>query len=989
MTVDDRSIDRRTLLKAVGTSALTASLAGCETVTTQRFAAPPAGLTESGMLTFDYDGFGYEPVTERRSGGVADFEGEIIIQSHFVSYGDVPGEEPPPRWPDARAPFLGVLATPAIAIGGEQFNPLTVRPLWELATGPWGRRTLARVGLLTSPETPWRVRPRRIGRTEARLFESTVEVESYLGVPEEDGRGRVVLITLARGSRTDDGDAAIVASAQQRSLTDGEENSDRLSDSICASDDVACSMQERELQQHAEEVIRVLESIDWCTIPLRRELEGRVGGDGGGNRSLEDYDECTAPPSGGSATFLDIGLADVRLVQTVEDTRVVGPGYGEPDPPLVAGENASIVFDITHDGGDLSKLQSSLRVDVERRFADRATTTDRFFVTTGDAKAIIGGDDPRAVFHRAARDSQSGTSPPVFTVEPSLTSVTVTAEAPGRGGQEVVVWPDEVVLTVGTAGGSANASVDATVATTEPIRVGFTTIRDSHRGSNYGQTDGRIAEYRHSVDVIVDYLRRVLPGKLVTYRHDGVPLWGAVQSGNRNGSDAADDYQDAERYLEHVVTQGSFPSNGAVSTDGLSRSDGVSQLRNNGFDVTVLVVPGDYASNGGTGGYYEYHYSDPPLGFAPFNSGLATSVLDAADRNFGDRDCSAVAAQELSHQLVRHPYEDPSGHPMAQRRGSDNAETQVNNVWVDYDHARHRNSDVDGDGTLDPPGVRSVCYDLTDGRFTAVSRYDFSSTGIGPFSVGRHRRRGGTLSVRPLDSFMSYAGSDRWTDARVHRDLITDKRTGSGGGAADGAAARPAGPVATLSAVGRVTADGGVTYRNVAALDGFPDPLPDEGPPVAVSLEAPDGERLATGRVRERLVTSHVPPVEGIVTFALPFPDRTVSVLTSRDGVRTRMNPVVRSVGDAVDRVPDSGFRDEPSQHREAIADGLGEVATRMAEGTYADAAGVVAGTVRERVESAVRREYGAALNQPARNHILTLIDDTARRLEVVAEAYG
>jgi hypothetical protein len=92
------------------------------------------------------------------------------------------------------------------------------------------------------------------------------------------------------------------------------------------------------------------------------------------------------------------------------------------------------------------------------------------------------------------------------------------------------------------------------------------------------------------------------------------------------------------------------------------------------------------------------------------------------------------------------------------------------------------------------------------------------------------------------------------------------------------------------------------------------------------------------------------------------------------------MNPVVRSVRDAVQRVPDRGFAGEHEAARERIGTALDEVSAEMAEGNYAEAAAVMDGDVRERIgESLV--EYEAALDQRTPAAMANLLDKMVERL--------
>jgi hypothetical protein len=100
------------------------------------------------------------------------------------------------------------------------------------------------------------------------------------------------------------------------------------------------------------------------------------------------------------------------------------------------------------------------------------------------------------------------------------------------------------------------------------------------------------------------------------------------------------------------------------------------------------------------------------------------------------------------------------------------------------------------------------------------------------------------------------------------------------------------------------------------------------------------------------------------------------------------MNPIERSVGDAVGRVPRAGLAGDPETAREDVGGALDVVASLVTDGAYAEAAGTMDGRVRERVRENVV-DHEPRLGERSPEGLLSLVDETVGRLRGVAGAGG
>jgi hypothetical protein len=897
--------------------------------------------------------------TETRS--VGDI-GEATITSYLSVHSRPEEGEPPYRFGTPHPSFrrVGALSSPAPDVGGERLNPVASEPLAELIAGERGRELLQQTGVFDVPDFDWQRPPTEVGTREVRLLGGTTQAQSFIGVAVGEVAGPTTLLAnLAR--IVTDGNAVVVGEFVRRRTPDGPLDVEGQ----CV--DGLCQMLSPEQVDMWEQYQRVLEHMSLCTeVTLQGNTVEVCGGSGGST-------DVDALPK--------VSIENARLVQHVENTVVKAPGstatYSEANPDLVEGENTAVVFEFDT-LENIDALGEPLEVEViHGDYGAPNRSRESFEIPRQDLKDIAAGEHTTSVLHRLADDGDSANDNPVFSLS-SNPSVVVTTPTLVRFDFWERITPSRSVVDV------------------DPLTVGFVALEDKRRGSRYGDSDGQPRNIRRSFASASAYLRRAYPGDIVTYGHTNHTIVGDEEVTEKKNvfgvttragcDDACVIYRDMKRVrrqLDRMATDSSypptgsgFPNGGVLDTDGRSRSAMVSKIKNEGFDVVVAIVPEDDPSNGGATGYYDYHNQNW-AGVAFGDPAAAVSSLGASASG-NDRGISHTVAQEVGHYFQT-DYLSPSTHPMAQRRNDsdDNNQPTVNGKPLDPSHARNQNSNRVSGG--DAPGVVSTAYDLRDG-FRNLQQYKNPD---GAFSVTGPSR--GATDVEGVPSFMSYTGKNHevWTDARIHQQLIdsdwTPPNTSGSGSSAY-----------TVSAVGSVTEAGAVRYDDVAAQSGV-DRYPDfDDAPVRVALLDPGGEELVTARVPAEVRTTH--HGDGYVgepvvapSFTLPFDPLGVAVRTSYDGTTTTMNPVERSVRDAVTRVPAAGFAGEPSAAGDDIGPALDAVAGAMADGRYGDAAGAMDGPVREAIRKHVVG-YDARLGEPTAETLFGLVDEMARRLRGLAE---
>ena len=441
--------------------------------------------------------------------------------------------------------------------------------------------------------------------------------------------------------------------------------------------------------------------------------------------------------------------------------------------------------------------------------------------------------------------------------------------------------------------------------------MGFVRLEDSEDGDRYAaSTDGKLRDYLRSVESATEYLQRGFPGDVVTFKYNDMPFNGGyprTKGINVNCDGKCVVYKDlkhAENFLQRVATDSSypyhnlgFPDGGTMRLDGRDRSTMVDESQSNGFDVVVAIVPGtdDDATD-----YFDYWGLSSARGFARGNPGSAVSVTGASDSG-DDQGISVATAHEIGHYFQDDYWEPAEDAPMARRSDSKNGTYIATGPGdqIEPMHARAQGS-TDASGDADPEGVVSLGYDLKFG-FDNVGRFEnphgaFSTEGPGD----------GDTTFGRLHSYLtgSTAGAEKsWADARIHQQLI-DSGSNHPGTSGSGSVTY------MLSAIGGFDGEGNVEYGAVTAMPGVEEYADDGDAPVVVELLNPHDEVIESTRVPTEIDTfaydSSAEPLE-LVSFSLPFAAEGVQVPTTGEEQSSTMNPIERSVRDAVRRVPDEG----------------------------------------------------------------------------------
>lgn len=315
------------------------------------------------------------------------------------------------------------------------------------------------------------------------------------------------------------------------------------------------------------------------------------------------------------------------------------------------------------------------------------------------------------------------------------------------------------------------------------------------------------------------------------------------------------DFKQAKKVLDRLAAKPSYPSRGPgfpqggkVYTDGLSQSNVKGKIRNDGFDVTVVIVPGNDSSNSAGKSYFNYHNKGWTGVFVSHDRAVAATggVGPPPASKKTDNWTSTIGAQEIGHYFQRN-YKNPTPtHPWAQRDDDNGTNVSRLATPVDFAHARDQQSDHDGDGTVDPPGVVSTGYDLETGGFDNVQSHKLVN---GTFKPSGPKKN--TSYIFQLPSYMSYAGNNKklWTDARIHQQLIDGDWSYP-----NGSGSPSSGPV--LQATGTVTDDGSIEYVSVTAYEGLQRYNEAEDGEVTVSLVGPDGGSSRRPGCRTPLITA-------------------------------------------------------------------------------------------------------------------------------------
>ena len=950
---------RRRFLTGVG-SAASVLLAGCNEQLPTSFEATPAGFSEEGMQLAGYEAATRREQTAERSPSAAGLSVDVTVTSYLTTYGVE----------DAKTVVGGVLATPEIRLQGQRFNPLATDSLASIVESDRAKRLLVKLDVV-GEEAGWAEPPTAIeGPGTATMLGSDVEVERFSGraVGPNDDDATAVVITVAR--TTSEGDAVIGLVVQYAPLSElrTDERRRRLPDVTIDGVDTEGG-EEPTADDEATE-------SEGSETPFGAAFLDRVG-----ELSLDLFETVTPRSPEEIGTLAGITVEDPRLVQVVDETEVRNLSnsrtFSPPRHDLVEEMPTTALFDI--DVRDRSLLPKQVTFEV--RFVHSwGSHMSHVTFERSEIEDILDGSDIRGYFDNGSRDDDWSKMLPVVPLDDELERVEVTAEAAGGP-----VY-DTVTIT---------ADSDWTTTSKRVLNVGVWDVRDPEKGSNYGSSNGFASESSSMAWSVFEYLKRTFPGAVRLWQYSG----GLSLDGHKKWLPKSpnSDFRRARRGLDKAVAgnnSANFPDDGRFfryatgtsnSTTKLTpkqaRQRDVRAVEKYGFDVTLLIVPSNHSSNNGGVEYYTYHNRSVD-GLFPGYRGMAVSTVDPGDSR--PMHFSAwIAAQEISHYVSEQPYRP---HVEMAQRDADGSDGTYKGAHVDFDHARHEHSDNDDDGTKDAPGVTAVGYDLTDGRFKLVQGYSFGQ--FGRFSPERIHRSGVDSHYVPLSmsSYMSYDNSKTWTDAIIRQRLVESAYAFQGSDTTNaGVGARPT-KTALLDAAGLPTDGGGVEFYDVDAYEGYPQRSMETGDDAEVELVTSAGEAVVTATVPSSRRETHTGETTEHVVFRLPFPERVVEFRTRLDGVETRVNPITRSVRDAVGRVPDRGLRTSPAAAAETFGAALDRVGAAMDEGLYTTAAERMESEVRPLVDRHVRAEFDATMDDPTRQQLTDLVDRMAGRLDGLAD---
>jgi len=685
--------------------------------------------------------------------------------------------------------------------------------------------------------------------------------------------------------------------------------------------------------------------------------------------------------------WVDAGIDDLNLVQVCQNTRLETRSADvlqQPDPPLVEGRNTAAPFDVsTWSDTSFSGYPEPLRGVFRLKLGDRSET----FETVLDSTTLSNLDqdrvNPDMLFDDVRQNGPAESELPVFELQDSDDSATLEALAPSGHQYESAVL---------------QAGADYEMTDFDVLRVGFIPVVDPQNGKNYGDGNGATTDYAETVDAAFEYLKRTYPVGIAAYRHnsaiEGISTW----LGNKATHNTTKDYRNARVALERTAD----PSNNGWVYTGetyghkITENEAQSQIRSNGFDIWVLIVPD---------GYYQFHGDNRPAGLAPFDDNLAVTTAEG-DRL--DREQAAeVVAQELGHRIEGNPYENPTSgngwsNPLAQR---DDDGTDTGNR--DFDHARHLSSDEDGDTPTDGPGVVSQAYSLAEGEFVVPSFTDwdggFEVSSVSDDDDDRNNDAydsygpaGLTGRLGRMESFMSYSDRRVWADSLIARDIAEsgfrreggfqtanhvlgglNKRSvdGFGGG---GALEATELEVTTLEfGQSAASAPGERELANAEEL-------------IDVSMLGPDGETLATtqvpatGRVDGHDVENG--ELIGDTPFAAPFPPEAVEMVVADEGSTVRENPITRVIREAYGSISPEALAEDPEVVRERVEAMLATVEEAMASGDYAAARDEMQGYVEASYPPETSPEVPTRGNQYDVDRLGWLFETMIGRLDGLAD---
>lgn len=689
-------------------------------------------------------------------------------------------------------------------------------------------------------------------------------------------------------------------------------------------------------------------------------------------------------------------LKNVRIVQTVENTRLVDateedadPIVTVPDPDLVEDRFASVRFELTNEYPEF--IPDKLTVQIEYTGVDHSG--EPFTVNKSTLEAIDGGY-------------------PSFKLDSNLEEVEVTLE-----GEELR----------DTNSGDVPQNGQSIVTDVPELDVGFVGIEGLGGTENVGTLqrydlgDNKVETLSDSIVAqAAEALQRWYPTPRVNfYRHDSILNAEATQSA---------DMFDARNVLDEEL-----PVSTESSPDGIVRSiDTIGEiitpedLTIESFDVTIAVVPNGYFETYDEGGNAGEHRTGRGVGGDPnYQPPLSALVEEESDVTEEIRDNTVV--HEAGHHFLGEPYDDELAeqNPDIEDPGSPTTLYVQSTRSID----RGLTIDIENDGnkidtvqTDQRDGTKSV---TTSESFSSIGKITISDTPVGTIKISdgngkvfaslnnkrfiedfdHHARRGG-IDQPKLKSTVYQIETGEYNPDKFGIEKPSIMSGQSGGGGIDSKAYQifidnefsPTPPegsnfvdttmwrfegsvdevtdpvVKGIKTAGGVITDVGSNVANAVetnVIDPVGNVLNSQCVPVGHSVISQNGKV----EIDENIFVGHIPLLEETYKIAFEI-----------NGTETTITPHTELLFDAVSGIPDNGFERVPDQRRRALNEKLDAIEKQMDRKAFRGAKQNLKNDFRDKIEKWLKDEYDAAANEFTKQEMLDLVDDMLSRLETLAE---
>ncbi len=622
---------------------------------------------------------------------------------------------------------------------------------------------------------------------------------------------------------------------------------------------------------------------------------------------------------------VEISFENVRLVQATENTRLVGSDI-EADVPKIP--------DL------IVGKETAVLFELEGEIETIETDTLTF-----EATQVRESGEPVSISFELTKSEvellmRGGQEIEVFHNKDCVFATEETILRPDVTEIQLTARPDDPVA-------SARLVADDDFATRETgaINIGFIELKDAENGTRYGNNDGRIVPGSRD-ETPRDRFERLVT-EYIEFIESNFPVAGINDFVHPDVMRATADSNDYRKDLKEA-------------RDALEMYTPIE------LDVTLAVVPDSLP---GQDDYFSFHSKDNVIGIHP-SSWPTQPQASAAMLPVG----AETAAHEIGHHFLGNDgscsesfdsgvFEDE----LAMRRVADDFDDcTISTDEVDNAHVRTRDR---GD---DDPGLVSNGYDLSDGSLSVVN---FPS---------------------PVESIMSYAHTvgetpnAEWIDTFTYQKLIDNEF-------------EPIPPESIDDVVEPILSGRAITTESgeteVTALiqrEGRPAPSAGDDGNVSITTRDGRGANIETTTYRDEAVdtfqgagTPSGSTVTGEFIFTIPFPENTREVEIKQGNDNISFNPIIRSVQDRIERVPDNAFVDEPERRRQDLLDMLSELDEQMDQEDYEAALQTVA-DFEGSIGSSIKDEYETGAIQPTKDELRDLLVDTELRINTIeAEATG